>query len=112
MYKRKEALVPATFHFVLQVGLPQLRYQRMTLGWVLWSLKMFQLQSQISKKKRNYVTFTREETLNIGKNASIHGNSRATQNIQLEKAPFDFNGNSMNKASQVPQKSNVVDYFY
>ena len=63
-------------------------------------------------KKRKYVKFTREEILNIGKYASIHGNSRAARNIQFEKALFDFTGKSMNKASQVPQKSNVVDHFY
>ena len=34
------------------------------------------------------------------------------ENIQLEKALFDFTGKIMNKASQVPQKSNEVDHFY
>ena len=34
------------------------------------------------------------------------------ENIQLEKALFDFIGKSMNKASQAPQKLNVVDHFY
>ena len=34
------------------------------------------------------------------------------ENIQLEKALFDFTVKSMNKALQVPQKSNVVDHFY
>ena len=30
------------------------------------------------------------------------------ENIQLEKALFDFTGKSMNNASQIPLKSNVL----
>ena len=39
----------------------------------IWSCLNFNLKH--AKKKRKYVTFTREEILNIGKYASIHGNS-------------------------------------
>ena len=46
----------------------------------VWSCFSFNLKHP---KKRKYVTFTREEILNIGKNGSIHGNSRASQKYSV-----------------------------
>ena len=37
-------------------------------------------------------------------------NNKYWQSTELAEALFDFTGKSMNKASQVPQKSNVVDH--
>ena len=63
-------------------------------------------------KKRKYVTFTRDEILNIGKYASIIGNFRAARKYSVGESTVRLHGKKYEQCLTNSTKVKCASHFY